>query len=83
MASSSKLIVLAPRALLPGYAEPGPATIEVDLESGKITAVHEKLRRTLGSEDTHLEVPEDQVLLPGLIECVQPHPSAECRYAKR
>lgn len=68
MASSSKLVVLAPRALLPNRDEPCAATIEVDSSTGKITAVHDGLRRDLRGDVETIEVPESQVLLPGLIE---------------
>lgn len=68
MASSSKLVVLAPRALLPDRDEPCPATIKVDTATGRITAVHDGVKRDLAVGGQVLEVPEPQILLPGLIE---------------
>jgi hypothetical protein len=66
--SSSTLVVLAPRALLPGSDQPQAATIEIDTVSGKITAVHQGLKPELGSDGQTLRVDETKILLPGLIE---------------
>lgn len=70
--TSSKLVIIAPQALLPGRDVPQPATIEVDRLLGVITAVH----RTIDNSrqyDASMEVirlEDHQVLLPGLIELV-------------
>ena len=66
--ASSRLVVLAPQALLPGSDLPQAATIEVDTVSGKITDVHHGLRPELGANAEVLEVDESKILLPGLIE---------------
>ena len=68
MASSSKLYVTARRAVLPDSAWPVAATLEIDTVSGKIIAVHQP-GFVVGMKDvTYIEVPDDKILLPGLIE---------------
>jgi hypothetical protein len=68
MAGSSRLVVLAPKALLPGSNLPQAATIEVDVTTGKILEVHHGLKPELASGAEVLEVDESKILLPGLIE---------------
>jgi uncharacterized protein YjdB len=68
MASSSTLVIHAPKALLPGSNQPQSATIEVDTATGKITAVHQGLKSDLGSEGQQITIDESKILLPGLIE---------------
>jgi hypothetical protein len=65
---SSRLVVLAPKALLPGNDLPQAATVEVDTVTGKITAVHDSLKPELADGAELLEIDENQILLPGLIE---------------
>jgi hypothetical protein len=68
MAGSSTLVVLAPKALLPGSTLPQAATIEVDVSTGKILDVHHGLRPEVAIGAEVLEVDERKILLPGLIE---------------
>jgi imidazolonepropionase-like amidohydrolase len=68
MAGSSRLVVLAPRALLPGSDLPQAATVEVDTTTGKIVNVHHGLKPELASGAEVLKVDEGKILLPGLIE---------------
>jgi hypothetical protein len=68
MAGSSRLVVLAPRALLPGSDLPQAATIEVDTTTGKILEVHHGLKPELAADNEVLKVDESRILLPGLIE---------------
>jgi hypothetical protein len=68
MAGSSRLVVLSPKALLPGSNLPQAATIEVDFTTGKILDVHHGLKPDLASGAEVLEVDESKILLPGLIE---------------
>ncbi|KAL7422843.1 Allantoinase [Cryptotrichosporon argae] len=63
---SNTLTVLAPRAVLPGHAEPQAATITVDRESGKIVDVQLGLRGDI--EGDALRVAGTELLLPGLID---------------
>lgn len=56
---------VAPKAVLPGKSEPVPATVTVDINTGKITDVKEGVHEASGDV---VKVPEHQVLLPGLIE---------------
>lgn len=68
--AQAKLVFLAPSAILPGKDAAQPATIEVDLSNGTISAVHNELRDkdAYGSEVEVLSLENDKVLLPGLIE---------------
>jgi hypothetical protein len=68
MAGSSRLVVLAPKALLPGSHLPQAATIEVDVSTGKILEVHHGLKPDVASGAEVLEVDASKILLPGLIE---------------
>lgn len=68
MAGSSRLVVLAPKALLPGSDLPQAATIEVDITTGKILEVHHGLQPELAGDGEVLRVDENKILLPGLIE---------------
>jgi hypothetical protein len=68
MAGSSRLVVLAPKALLPGNNLPQAGTIEVDVTTGKILEVHQGLKHDVASGAEVLEVDESKILLPGLIE---------------
>jgi hypothetical protein len=68
MAGSSRLVVLAPKALLPGRELPQAATIEVDVTTGKILDVHHGLKPNIASGAELLQVDESKILLPGLIE---------------
>jgi len=68
MAGSSRLVVLAPKALLPGSDLPQAATIEVDVSTGKILEVHHGLKPDVASGAEVLDVDESKILLPGLIE---------------
>jgi len=68
MVGSSRLVVLAPKALLPGSNLPQAATIEVDVTTGKILDVHHGLKPDIATGAEVLEVDESKILLPGLIE---------------
>ena len=68
MAGSSRLVVLAPKALLPGSDLAQAATIEVDVSTGKILDVHHGLKPDIASGAEVLEVDDNKILLPGLIE---------------
>jgi hypothetical protein len=68
MAGSSRLVVLAPKALMPGSDLPQAATIEVDVSTGKILEVHHGLKPDVASGAEVLEVDASKILLPGLIE---------------
>lgn len=68
MAGSSRLVVLAPQALLPGSNSPQAATIEVDVCTGKILEVHHGLKPEIAGNGDVLKVDEGKILLPGLIE---------------
>lgn len=71
--SSSKLLVTAHRALLPTSSELKSTTLEIDVTTGKIVAVHDHLPAVQEEGATYLKVPETKILLPGLIEYVLPH----------
>ena len=68
---SQQLIIQALDALLPDSDHPQHAEIEVDIGSGKITAIRAGVREmalepSLGSET--LKLKKGLVLLPGLLE---------------
>lgn len=72
--SSGILVVSAASAILPGASDPSPASIEINLKTGKIERVH--TRKVAKSDYTHLEdasfieLGEGQILLPGLVDAV-------------
>lgn len=70
--TSNELLVLTSRhVVLPNVDQPTRATIEVNLETGKIIAVHQGLKEreeyTSLSGDRWIDV-GDKYILPGLVE---------------
>jgi hypothetical protein len=74
---SSLLVLVSNSAILPGSLEPQPATILVNVDSGKIVQVRQghiaakdeyQELLTKGDILEWIEVPEGQVVLPGLVE---------------
>ncbi|KAK4684441.1 allantoinase, partial [Tremellales sp. Uapishka_1] len=69
---STKLFVLAPQAILPGHHSVQAATIEVDVSTGKISAVHQGTKEKPEWQEDGVEVVRvdpGKVLLPGLVDC--------------
>jgi len=64
---STKLFVLAQKAILADSTSAQPATLEVDVASGVITSVKKGVHRPEG-EQKFIELEPSHVLLPGLIE---------------
>jgi hypothetical protein len=64
---SSSFFVLAQQAILADSPEVQPATLEVDVSSGKITSVKKGVHRPSEGEKV-LELDPKHVLLPGLVE---------------
>jgi hypothetical protein len=74
---ASLLVLVSHSVILPGSLDPQPATILVDIDSGKIVQVRQghiaakdeyRDRLTKGEIVEWIEVPEGQVVLPGLVE---------------
>lgn len=71
MAGPSKLNFVAQRVLLPDSDYPyQPASVEVDVASGKIVAIRERGGFLYDDDTVNVEVPHPKILLPGLIEYV-------------
>lgn len=75
MAPTDLLVLTSRRVVLPEADDLAPATIEVDLATGKIAAVHQGLK----SRDEYPLLPDerwvdagDKCILPGLVESVLP-----------
>ena len=70
----TKIVVVAHRAVLPGLADLTPATLEVSLINGRIAQIHLGTRTRADypdvEDESFLELQENQVLLPGLVDCV-------------
>ncbi len=66
-----RLVIYASQALLPDNDEPQAATIDVDLESGKIAKVSKGVTNSppmpTANVDT-FKAEDGQVLIPGLVE---------------
>lgn len=58
------------RVMLPGRDEPVPASIEVDIETGKIVAIHEGEyhRSNTAVDDNNWTDAAENVIIPGLVE---------------
>ena len=70
---STLMRVFTGRALLPGFDSPRPATIEVSIQTGKITAIHRERRERdayPGIEDVNWLDAGNKFILPGLVEYV-------------
>ena len=70
----------AARVVVPGHSEPQPRTILADLTTGKISAVLQGKRASLGpdygeSDVEWVEVEDRFIIVPGLVECVSPSAS--------
>jgi hypothetical protein len=63
---SDELIVVARRAVLPGYDSPQPVTIRVNKSNGRICSIRLDLHADQAEAD--ISVPDHCILLPGLIE---------------
>lgn len=71
MSKPSKLTILAEQAVLPGKLELVSAAIDVDLATGKITAIREGVDEKAGDIKAGVQtirVPKGRALLPGLLE---------------
>jgi hypothetical protein len=71
---TSLLVVTAREAVLPSATEVQPATLEIDVATGKIKKVHRGIKRyeeypSLPSE-SFIQLEEGQLLLPGLVDAV-------------
>ena len=64
---SSVLQVVASKAILPSSDIPQPASLRVDLETGKIVSVSSSLDQAIDGAEV-LRVDPSHILLPGLIE---------------
>lgn len=77
--AASFVVCSAQRVLLPDYNEPTPATVVIDKHSGKIVQVRpgQLTQQELGLPDRDVEWIEagNNIVLPGLVECVQLRPS--------
>ena len=66
-----RLVVTSKNAVLPRSSEAQPATVEIDLSSGLITAVHlhyaTRDQYSALDEDAFLDL-QDKYLLPGLVD---------------
>ncbi|KAG8922433.1 hypothetical protein FRC02_011859 [Tulasnella sp. 418] len=68
---SSLLVVTSSNVLLPGQDNPSPATIEVDLTTGKFSAVHNEKKNHSDYQnvsDTNWIDAGDLYILPGLVD---------------
>ena len=68
MTSHSKRAFTGNNVVLPGHDAPRPATVVVDLVTGKITEVHDGRRTTDELPGVDLVDAGDKFVLPGLVE---------------
>ncbi len=69
--ATGRLVCVSNNVLLPGSGSPQPASITIDLASGKIIdIIRAKVSQSSFTEDVHWIDAGDQYVLPGLVECV-------------